>query len=403
MTTAQAWDGSLFDDRPGAEPERAVTFVHTADWQLGMTRHFLGTDAQATYTAAREEAIERVGDLAREVAAAFVLVCGDVFEDPRVSTQIVRRALDRLSAIDVPVYVLPGNHDPLDAASVYRSRTFVSGRPDNVIVLDASTTVEPAPGVRLVAAPWRTKTPHSDLVADALRGVHVGPDITILAGHGGVDDLTGRDDPATVSLAGMETAIASGLLDYVALGDRHSVTEVGSTGRIWYPGAHEVTNYDHRETDPGQALVVRLTRGRCRTVEVTPHRVGRWAFRSLRRELSGDADIDALCAELESIADKSRVVVQLGLRGALPVAARARLDDELLAFGERFAALTLWDKETRLSVLSADDDFADLGLTGYAADAVADLGARTRDSDPATADRAADATTLLYRLLGERS
>ena len=28
----------------------AVRFVHTSDWQLGMTRHFLKGEAQARYT-----------------------------------------------------------------------------------------------------------------------------------------------------------------------------------------------------------------------------------------------------------------------------------------------------------------------------------------------------------------
>jgi len=38
-----------------------VRFVHTADWQLGMSRHFLDTDAQARFTAARIDAVRRLG------------------------------------------------------------------------------------------------------------------------------------------------------------------------------------------------------------------------------------------------------------------------------------------------------------------------------------------------------
>ena len=39
-------------------------FLHTADWQLGMTRHFLSDEAQARFTAARIEAITTIGALA---------------------------------------------------------------------------------------------------------------------------------------------------------------------------------------------------------------------------------------------------------------------------------------------------------------------------------------------------
>ena len=45
-------------------------------------------------------------------------------------------------------------------------------------------------------------------------------------------------------------------MHYVALGDKHSRTEVGSTGRVWYSGSPEVTNYDDIEPDPGHVLVV---------------------------------------------------------------------------------------------------------------------------------------------------
>lgn len=41
-----------------------IRFIHTSDWQLGMTRHFLSPDAQARFTAARIDAIKTIGSLA---------------------------------------------------------------------------------------------------------------------------------------------------------------------------------------------------------------------------------------------------------------------------------------------------------------------------------------------------
>ena len=46
------------------------------------------------------------------------------------------------------------------------------------------------------------------------------------------------------------------LSHYVALGDRHSTTNVGTTGRVYYAGAPEPTDYD--ETDPGNVLIATL-------------------------------------------------------------------------------------------------------------------------------------------------
>ena len=92
-----------------------MKFLHTADWQLGMTRHFLDGDAQARYSAARRDAVAALGALARQTGADFVVVAGDVFDANQLAPMVISQSLEAIRAIGVPVYLLPGNHDPLDA------------------------------------------------------------------------------------------------------------------------------------------------------------------------------------------------------------------------------------------------------------------------------------------------
>src|SRR3990170_664254 len=106
-----------------------IRFLHTSDWQLGMTRHFLSEGAQERFNQARFDAIRTLGRVAKEEECQFMLVCGDVFESNQVDRKTVSRALEALKEVPVPVYLLPGNHDPLNAASVYRSGTFIERRP----------------------------------------------------------------------------------------------------------------------------------------------------------------------------------------------------------------------------------------------------------------------------------
>ena len=113
-----------------------MRFVHTADWQLGMTRYFLNGEAQPRYSAARRDVVAGIGPLARDAGAEFVVVAGDVFEDNQLAPRDVSQSLEAMRAIGIPVYLLPGNHDPLDAASVYTSALFTAECPDNVTVLD---------------------------------------------------------------------------------------------------------------------------------------------------------------------------------------------------------------------------------------------------------------------------
>ena len=102
-----------------------------------MTRHFLAPEAQARFTAARIEAVGRIGALAAAEGCGFVVVAGDVFESNQVERQVVVRALESMAATPgVTFYLLAGNHDPLNASSVFLSPTFTSHRPANVVVID---------------------------------------------------------------------------------------------------------------------------------------------------------------------------------------------------------------------------------------------------------------------------
>jgi DNA repair exonuclease SbcCD nuclease subunit len=377
-----------------------MRFVHTADWQLGMTRHFLAGEAQPRYSAARRDAVAGLGALAAEVGAEFVVVAGDVFEHNQLSPQVVSQSLEAMRAIGVPVYLLPGNHDPLDASSVYTSALFTAERPDNVVVLDRAGVHEVQPGVQLVAAPWRSKSPTTDLVAEALDGVPGDGAIRILVAHGGVDVLD--PDPAkpgVIRLAALEDALARGLVHYIALGDKHSRTAVGSSGRVWYSGSPEVTNFDDVEADPGHVLIVDIDEAdHKRAVNVDARRVGRWRFVTLRRQVDNNRDIADLDLNLDHMTDKDRTVVRLALTGSLSVTDRAALDACLDKYSRLFAWLGLWERHSDLAVIPADGEFSDLGVGGFAAAAVDELVATARAGDGDAADDAQAALALLLRL-----
>lgn len=373
-------------------------FVHTADWQLGMARHFLDADAQARFTAARMEAVRSIGSLAATEGCDFVVVCGDVFESNHLSRQVVLRSLEALAAIPVPTYLLPGNHDPLDAASIFRSPTFLADKPSAVHVLDGTGPVTVAPGVELVAAPWRTKRPGRDLVAEVVADLPADGTVRIVVAHGAVDSLSpDRADPARIGLASAEIALDDGRIHYVALGDRHSRTAVGTTGRVWYPGTPEPTDFD--EVDPGLALVVDLDPGAC---EVSGHPIGTWRFEEHRHELASTADVETLGRWFASLPAKERTVVRLSLVGALGLEDNALLVDLIDHQTHLLASVQRWEKRSDLVVLPSDDDLGRLDLHGFAARACDEL----RAAASAAADDAvvaADALALLHRLASGRA
>ncbi len=374
-----------------------MKFLHTADWQLGMTRHFLDAEAQSRYSAARRDAVAALGPLARETGAEFIVVAGDVFDANQLAPKVISQSLDAMRAIDVPVYLLPGNHDPLDASSVYTSPLFLAECPDNVTVLDRAGVWEVRPGLEIVAAPWRSKKPTADLTAEVLDGLSADGTARILLAHGAVDSLDpDRDNAAHIGMAGLTAAIGAGAVHYVALGDKHSRTCVAD--RVWYSGSPEVTNYDHREPDPGHVLLVDLDLDApAHPVTIESRRVGTWRFLTLEREVNNSRDIADLNVNLDELPDKDRTVVKVGLVGTLTVTARAALDAAIDRQSLRFAGLRLWERKTDIAVMPADDEFDDLGIGGFAADAVAELMDAAR-SDGAGAEAARGALALLLRL-----
>jgi DNA repair exonuclease SbcCD nuclease subunit len=376
-----------------------MRFLHTADWQLGMTRHFLNGEAQPRYSAARRDAVAGLGAVAAEVGAEFVVVAGDVFEHNQLAPRDVSQSLEAMRAIGVPVYLLPGNHDPLDASSVYTSALFAAERPDNVVVLDRTGAHQVRPGLEIIAAPWRSKRPTTDLLGEVLEGLAADGVTRVVVGHGGMDLFEpDRDKPSLIRLATVEAALARGAVHYVALGDKHSRTKVGSTGRIWYSGSQEVTNYDHIEPDPGHVLVVDVDeQDPARAVSVEGRRVGRWRFLTLRLSVDNVRDVVDLDINLDQLPDKERTVVQIALTGTLTVTDKAALDACLDKYARLFAALGTWDKETHVAVVPADGEFDDLGIGGFAAAAVDELVATAR-ADSAQADDARAALGLLLRL-----
>ncbi len=377
-----------------------MRFVHTADWQLGMTRYFLNGEAQPRYSAARRDVVAGLGSLAAEVGAEFVVVAGDVFEDNQLAPRVVSQSLEAMRAIRVPVYLLPGNHDPLDASSVYTSALFTAERPDNVTVLDRPGVHEVRQGLQIVAAPWRSKAPTTDLVADVLDGLAADDVTRIVVGHGGVDIFVpDKDRPSLIHLAALEAAIARGAVHYVALGDKHSRMQVGQTGRVWYSGSPEVTNYDDIEADSGHVLVVDIDdTDPKRQVRVEPRRVGSWRFVSLRRSVDSARDVTDLDINLDLMPAKERTVVRLALTGSLTVTDKATLDACLDKYARLFASLALWEKQTDIAVVPADGEFDDLGIGGFAAAAVDEL-VTTARSDGEDAESARAALALLLRLV----
>jgi len=324
-----------------------------------------------------------------------MLVCGDAFESNQVNPKTVARTIEALKEVSVPIYLLPGNHDPLDAASVYRSGTFIEKKPVHIHIIEDLTPIKIDDGFELVGAPWLSKRPNGNPIVGLLNTLSSAGNVKrICAGHGIVDIFTpDKEAENVIALAGLETAISKERVHFVALGDRHSLTKVGSRGRIWYSGTPEST--DFREDHSGLCQIVNMDGDNITTEEV---KIGQWSFVENLVHLNTEADLESLRKKIETIPNKERTVVKLILKGSLTLSLNGILQDCISAARDVLAGVVVGEDE--LLVIPSDVDFADLGFSGFAAATVT----RLRDKmgqDGSEGSVARDAFMLLLRLSKE--
>ncbi|KQB83766.1 metallophosphoesterase family protein [Corynebacterium oculi] len=370
-----------------------TTFIHTSDLQWGMTRWFLDEDAQARFDAARLDAVRRIGEIARERGADFVVMAGDVFDKNSLSRRTQGRALDALASMGVPVLLLPGNHDPLVADSPFYAAADIPG----VTILRDHQPVRVGEGVEVVGAPLKAKYASTDLVAQALAGLEPTQEVRVAVGHGQAEGRTGEADPALIDLAKAERALEAGVIDYLALGDTHSTQQVGRSGRVWFSGAPETTDFhDHYqwksggEVDSGNVLCVSIekTSATNARVEVEKIAVGTWLFEALDAEVNTAEEVADFLAALEAYPHKERTVVKYSLRGTLGLADMRTLEAGIERLEPVFAALYERRRLMDLHLAPSPEEIAETDMRGYAAEALQEL----------VANDETDAVNLLLRL-----
>ena len=357
-----------------------MKLLHTADWQLGLRLNFVGGETAARLRAQRFDTVRRIAALAREQQVDAVLVAGDVFDDNGVGGDTLQQARDALEAFgDIPVVLLPGNHDPATADSALRRLKDL--RPNMHLAL----TREPIVLDHLVVFPCPLLRRHDYEDPCAWLPQHADADsIRIVLAHGGA--LSFGETTETPNRIDVDAVLSRGY-DYVALGDWHGLFEVNE--RAWYPGAAEATRF--KEKRPGHVLLVEIPGpGADAHVSAIPVARSRWLTREI--DLLDDGDLDTFAAWLDALEEKSWTLADVAVRGQLSLAGHARLEALVADYSDRLALLRMDTSDVQVE--PTEEDMRTLRGEGYLGRAI-DL---LRESDE-LAD--SDALRMLYRLLEE--
>ena len=402
---------------------RLMRFLHAADLHLGMRVTRFGADVNGRVQEARLKALEVLVDQAKARAVDFLLLAGDLFDDNHVDAATSRRALEMLQSANRPVYVIPGNHDPLTADSVY-VRPPWSTAAGVVRVLRAPEPVE-LPGGTLLPCPLFAKNSLDDPTLWMPLREAGDTNIRIGLAHGSLKD---RDNlPADDHLIDRCAADAKGL-DYLALGHWHGLSlhkDRAGVVRTVYPGVHEPMRFRESpdfstgwsaytsgaaaelfaDDGKGRALVVSIEKAGAAPV-IEEIETGRLQWCDESRTLRDERDLSALIDELGHRAHQDHQLLRLRLSGAIPAGAMLRLDElDAKPFGGQGGVLSRYrwaELDTRrLYAEPSDAELQDLAGAGVVRAVCDRLKAEAADPDVPMREIARQSLLLLYRYAKE--
>ena len=311
-------------------------FLHTADWQLGKPYERIENDddKRSLASQARFDVLKTIGERIKAHQAEFVLVAGDLFDSITPSNANVSKAFERMGSWNVPVFIIPGNHDHGGPGSLWENDYLVVEQ--RKLAPKVKVLLEKTPFVHgeaiIYPCPLLRRTDTSDLTA-WLRDPSVHPaehatKTRIVLAHGTVQGFgTSADEeedaPGEANLIDVKRLPVSDF-DYVALGDWHGTTEV--TPKAWYSGTPETDRFPKgTDNDPGNILEV--VAGRGLAPQVTKTRTSHLNWISMDYRFTDDRQVAELETKLlqEVLTKSDQTLLKLHFTGSLGIKASGEL------------------------------------------------------------------------------
>jgi DNA repair exonuclease SbcCD nuclease subunit len=220
-----------------------IRFLHVADLHLGLRVTRFDEDACNRVGEARFTALQQLRERAAQLKVDFIMVAGDVFDDHSISRSDASRAFPILesSRDSCPVFIIPGNHDPLVPGGVWDRDPWMREQPHLRVNFLRKSEPVPVPNlpVTINPCPLRQRRSMEDPTAWIEKHPPTDDERTIRIGlaHGSLNIMRLPEDDHLIR----PDAADHYRLDYLALGHWHKRSlHKSSDGvdRTAYSGTH---------------------------------------------------------------------------------------------------------------------------------------------------------------------
>ena len=374
----------------------SLRFVHAADLHLDSPFRGLSHAApklRDSLQAATLGALERVVNHTIESKADFLVIAGDIYDSKDRSLRALvsfRRQMERLAERDISVYIVHGNHDPLNGwGSEFQL-------PPNVTTFGSRAGTEPVvrrgKEVARVTGVSYPKERVTENLAVSMKS-EAGSTYSVALLHANVGGQTGHADYAPATL----DELTSSGFDYWALGHVHTRLVLATApSTVVYPGNPQGRNA--RESGPRGCYQVDVDRSGSAHLQFIDTSLVRWTHLdiSIHQHTKMDTLLDAICEKGRDAAAEftGPTVARCTLRGN--GALHRDLQREGLAEDLREQLHEVLPTESVRIATGPELDFASLAATETLVSDFLKLADRALE-DPELRQRLADSLTPLFR------
>ena len=401
-----------------------VRFLHAADLHLGLRVTRFEEEACNRVGEARYIALQQFREKAAQLKVDFVLIAGDVFDDHSVSRAEASRAFPILesTAGACPVFIIPGNHDPLVPGGVWDRDPWLREQPhlrvhflrkaEPVAVPNLPVTILPCPLRQRRSMEDPTSWIGSHRRADGDRTIRVG------LAHGSLNVMPLPDDDHLIR---PDAADYYGL-DYLALGHWHKRSlhkSADGVERTAYCGTHEPMAFPgasatlstgwmsysadseaerFQDSGDGVALLVEIDAAHSPPrIESVP--IGRLRWRAEQKDATGQP-LGSLIRDYSQRENPELTLLRLTLAGVMDPQGYARLDELRRIVELRYHPGSSMDADGVLIEPSAKQLSETIG-SGVLTRVLERLKVDVESADQSTKLTAHHALKLLYRIAWE--
>lgn len=276
-----------------------IRFIHTADLHLDRPYHNLSDLPESLYErviSAPFKALHNLITCAIEHEVDFIIISGDVFDGANPSLRAEHRfykEISRLTPYEIPVYLIHGNHDPLDSMRSHETHPLINRFPGEVTVQTYQKPNKPI--VHLYGFSYPTR--HVPAPMAPLYQKVPGAEFHIGLLHGYLRGSSDHEPYAPFSVQ----ELAEKDFDYWALGHIHQRLQLSDTEPIYYSGSPQGLSI--KETGDKGINLVTLSDNGCQVAFLS---TADFLFQTVSLDISHVTTLQHLIRKIEAMKETRR-------------------------------------------------------------------------------------------------